>query len=234
MIDRPKVAVLVPAAGRGARIGGTRKQFRELGGSSILHQTLALFDLHPQVDVVVVAAPPKECANLPDELRRAGISKLLDVVPGGSSRQDSVASALAALPPSVEIVLVHDAVRPFLPADRLTAVLDAVFDCGAAALAVPVPDTLRKGDGDSFGSTVLRSGLYRMQTPQGFRRDWLEKAHRQARRSGYRETDDVGLVQRAGYVVRIVKGASTNIKITTPEDWELARALWENIRAETS
>lgn len=233
-MDRPKVAVLVPAAGRGVRMGGTRKQFRELGGSPILHQTLSLFESHLRVDAIVVAVPRGEVTSVRDELRRAGISKLLEVVAGGASRQDSVGSALAALPSTTEIVLVHDAVRPFLAADRITAVIDAVLDFGAAALAVSLSDTLREGSGGSFGSTVPRSGLYRMQTPQGFRRDWFDDAHRTALRDGYQETDDVALVQRIGHDVRIVEGTSTNIKITTPADWELARALWENTRAETS
>lgn len=213
-------------------MGGPRKQFRELGGSPILHRTLSLFEVHPYVDAIVVAAPKDEIQNVRGGLRGAGISKLLDVVAGGASRQDSVASALAALPSSVEIVLVHDAVRPFLPADRISALIEAVRDSGAAALAVPITDTLRVGEGEFFGDTVPRSGLHRMQTPQGFRRDWLEEAHRTAHAEGFLGTDDVALVQRAGHAVRIVEGTSTNIKITTPADWELARAIWENTRAE--
>lgn len=232
MSDRRKVGVLVPAAGRGERMGGPRKQFRELGGSPLLHQTLSVFERHPHVDAVVVAAPQDDITNLRAELRRAGISKLVDVVAGGSSRQDSVASAMTALPEFVDIVLVHDAVRPFLPADRITAVIDAVRECGAAALAVPVSDTLRGGDGVWFGSAVPRAGLYRMQTPQGFRRDWFEEAHRKTHADGFQDTDDVALIQRLGHAVRIVEGTTANIKITTPADWELARALWENARAE--
>lgn len=232
MTDRRKVGVLVPAAGRGVRMGGSRKQFRELGGATILHRTLSLFEVHPQVDVIVVAAPMDDVQNVRDELRATGMSKLLDVVVGGASRQDSVASALSALPPWVEVVLVHDAVRPFLPADRISAVIEAVCKNGAAALAVPLSDTLRTGNGGIFGNTVSRSGLHRMQTPQGFRRDWFEEAHQKARAEGFQETDDVALVQRAGRPVRIVEGTSTNIKITTPADWELAHAIWENTRAE--
>lgn len=213
-------------------MGGPRKQFREIGGSSILHQTLSLFDVHPHVDVIVVAVPQDESADLPGDLRRAGISKLLDVVAGGATRQDSVAAALSALPPSVDVVLVHDAVRPFLPPERITAVIEAVREYGAAALAVPLTDTLREGNDGAFGATVPRSRLYRMQTPQGCRRDWFETAHRQAQIDGYQETDDVALIQRLGHTIRIIEGTSSNIKITTPEDWDLARALWETTRSE--
>ena len=234
MIDRPKIGVLIPAAGSGTRMGGLRKQFRELGGLPILHQTIAVFEEHPSVDAIVVAAPVDEVENLRRMLRAAGIAKLLNVVPGGASRQDSVASALAALPPSVEVVLVHDAVRPFLPPDRVTHVIEAVFERGAAALAVPLSDTLRRGRTDVFEDAVERTDLYRMQTPQGFRRDWFEEAHRKAQAEGYQETDDVALVQRLGHSVSIVEGTSTNIKITTPADWELARAIWDSTQTEAS
>lgn len=229
MNDSSNVAVLVPAAGSGKRMGGTRKQFRLLGGAPILHRTLGIFESHPLVGSIVVAVPPSDVADLAAGLRRDGIHKLSDVVPGGDSRQASVAAALAVLPETVEIVLVHDAVRPFLSGEHVTALIEAVRECGAAALAVGVTDTLRLGADEYFERTIPRSGLYRMQTPQGFRRDWFDDAHRSARQAGYRETDDVALVQRMGHEVRIVDGSSTNIKITTDADWELAQALWQSV-----
>jgi len=134
--------------------------------------------------------------------------------------------ALRAVPSSVEVVLVHDAVRPFIAAEAITEVVDAVRAHGAAALAVPVADTLRSGTNDTFGETVPRADLYRMQTPQGFRRALFEAAHRQAMDAEIIATDDVELVQRAGHDVRIVTGSTQNFKITTPEDWELAQRLW--------
>ncbi len=213
---------------------GKRKQFRLLGGTPILVRTLAVFESHPLVGSLVVAAPPREVAALEDTLRRAGIRKLLDVVPGGATRQESVAAALAALPEDVSVVLVHDAVRPLLPSDRVTAVIEAVREWGAAALALPVADTLRRGQDDAFGPIVSRAGLYRMQTPQGFRRDWFEEAHRAAQNGEYDATDDAALVQRIGRTVRIVEGTSTNVKITTPSDWELAEALWESMHSPAS
>lgn len=234
MNDRPNVAVLVPAAGRGLRMGGEPKQFRDLGGAPILQQTLSIFQAHPDVDAIIVAAPSNEVVNLRGRLRHAGISKLMDVVAGGASRQDSVGAALGALPSSVDIVLVHDAVRPFVPADRISAIVQEVRKYGAAALAISLSDTLRKGSDGAFGATVPRSGLYRMQTPQGFRRDWFEDAHKKAQQEAYQETDDVALVQRLGHPVRIVPGASTNIKITTPDDWQLAQALWASSRTAIS
>lgn len=223
---RPDVAVVVPAAGEGRRMGGRRKQFRQLGGRPLLEQTLWLFERHPEVDHLYVAAPAEACDPLAHALHDSGIRKLASVVAGGATRQASVAAALQALPPSVGVVLVHDAVRPFVRPDEVTAVIRAVAENGAAALAIPVTDTLRRGVGALLGETVPRDGLYRMQTPQGFRRDRLLAAHERARADGYLATDDVDLVQRLGDPVSLVQGGSHNVKITTAEDWAWARHFW--------
>lgn len=221
-----RVAVLVPAAGQGTRMGGERKQLRLLGGKPLVVQTLLVFDRHPSMDLLVVAAPAAELEALRARLGTAGLHKLHAVVAGGATRQESVAAALAAVPGDVDVVLVHDAVRPFVDPGDVTAVLAAVREHGAAALAIPVTDTLRRGRGDVFAGTVPRSGLFRMQTPQGCRRDWFDAAHAEAQRTGYQATDDVDLVQQLGHPVRIVPGSTRNIKITTPDDWELAGLLW--------
>ena len=218
--------MLVPAAGAGTRLGGQRKQFRLLGGKPLLVQTLRVFDRHPLVDHLVVAAP----ASAPDELEALlaaeAFSRPCTVVPGGETRQASVGAALAAVPAGTGVVLVHDAVRPFVPEADVTAVVEAVRAHGAAALAVPVSDTLRGGEAGWFGATVPREGLYRMQTPQGFRRDWFEAAHRAARAEARQATDDVDLVRAIGHPVRIVEATGLNLKVTTAADWELARTLW--------
>jgi 2-C-methyl-D-erythritol 4-phosphate cytidylyltransferase len=221
------VAVLVPAAGQGLRLGGsTPKQFRQLGGQPLLVQTLLRFEHHPAVDHLVVAAPAAELASLRDVLPAAGLTKLAAIVAGGATRQDSVGAALAAAPEGAGIVLVHDAVRPFITAESISAVIAAVWADGAAALALPMTDTVRRGVEGRFGETVPRAGLYRMQTPQGFRRDWFTAAHAAAVRRGFQATDDVDLVQHLGHSVRIVPGSPRNVKITTPDDWDLARLLW--------
>lgn len=225
--DRPSpgVAVVVPAAGQGTRLGGRRKQFRRLGGRPLLAQTLLVFERCAAVDALVVAGPPGEAAALERRLRAEGLEKLHAVVEGSASRQASVAAALAVVPEASSVVLVHDAVRPFIEEKRVEAVIEAVRAEGAAALAVPVADTLRRVADGTFGATAPRETLYRMQTPQGFRRAWLAEAHTAAR-SGPPATDDVELVQRVGYAVRLVEGDAHNFKITTPEDWLLARRLW--------
>ena len=220
------VAVLVPAGGAGTRLGGRRKQFRTLGGQPVLVQTLFAFDKHDGVDHLVVAAPSDELTATTDMLRAAGLSKLTAVVEGGASRQKSVRNALRAVPSPVTITLVHDAVRPFVGSAAITRVIEASRSHGAAALALPVADTLRRGADDVFGETVDRAGLFRMQTPQGFRRSWLEDAHRQAAADDVQATDDVALVQRIGHEVRIVEGHRRNFKITTTGDWQMAQQLW--------
>ncbi len=235
-----RVAVVIPAAGAGRRLGGARKQFRTLGGAPVLVRTAEVFERHPEVEALVVVGPPGEAEALGDELRGHGLAKLHAIVGGGATRQASVGKGLAALPEAAGLVLVHDAVRPFLPADRLTAVIEAARRHGAAALAVPVADTVRRGETDSgdaacgdaacgdaaFGETLPRDGLWRMQTPQAFRAEWLRAAHAAAELGGPTGTDEVELVQRLGHGVRVVEGSALTFKITTPADWTLAEALW--------
>jgi 2-C-methyl-D-erythritol 4-phosphate cytidylyltransferase len=221
-----EVAVLIPAAGQGTRLGGRRKQFRVLGGKPVLVQTIDVFERHPEVDHVIVATPAEAVKPLRQELRRVGITKLRGVVSGGGTRQDSVAAALAATPETVSVVLVHDAVRPFVRLSQVSEVIAAAREFGAAALAVPVTETLRHGMNQRFGTTVDREQLYRMQTPQGFRKDLFQEAHRRAAEENVSATDDVELVQLLDSEVVIVEGGELNVKITTPEDWERATQFW--------
>ena len=224
----PIVTVLVPAAGRGVRMGGPRKQYRDLGGAPLLIQTLRVFERHPRVDHIVVAAPEDDTEWLASDLHTRGFRKVHTVIPGGDSRQASVAAALdTALPgrsvsSDKDIVLVHDAVRPFVPADRIDAVISTALREGAASLALPVTDTLRAVSQGVFSETVDREQLCRMQTPQAFRRAWLEEAHRLARSEGREASDDVTLVQYIGRPVALVEGSALNIKVTTQADYELA------------
>ncbi len=225
MIEGP-VAVLIPAGGRGIRLGGPRKQFRRLGDEPVLVHTLRVFDRHPDVAHLVVAVPEEARKALLVELRRVGLTKLTAVVAGGQSRCESVRAALAATPPEAGILLVHDAVRPFVDARDIGAVVQGVRRSGAAALGIAVTDTMRYGEDGRFGESVSRKGLYRMQTPQGFRRDWFERAHRLAEERRLAATDDVEIVMQVGQSVEIIAGSWRNLKITTPEDWEFAQLLW--------
>lgn len=221
------VWVVVPAAGHGTRMGGDRKkQFRLLGGQPVLVRTLEA--LAASVDGIVVAVGEAETASVQTMLSQTPslVETPVHVVVGGATRQASVARGLQAVPGGVPVVLVHDAVRPFVRPEAVQAVADAVAARGAAALAVPVADTLRRGGGDAFGQTVEREGLWRMQTPQGARREFLVAALEQAERDGLEATDEVGALSHAGHEVAIVDGDERNIKLTRPADWALGLAIW--------
>ncbi len=210
-------------------MGGKRKQYRRLGDESLLARMLRIFDEHPRIDSIVVAVPPDDLEAVNSDLSDFGIQKLHRVVAGGSTRQESAAAAFNAAPEVAGAVLVHDVARPFLPPDRIDAVIDAVELYGGAALALPASDTLRRVERESFGETIPRDGTYRMQTPQGFRSDWYAEAHRAAIRDQFTATDDVALVERIGKRVRMVRGSALNFKVTTSEDWLLAQALWHHL-----
>lgn len=213
------VGVVVPAAGAGTRLGpGTPKALRLLGGEPLLVHAVRRLRECPSVGPVVVAAPPAEVeqvqALVPDAL----------VVAGGAERQDSVAAGLAALPAEVDLVLVHDAARALVPVEVVEAVV-AALRAGAPAVVpvVPVADTVKRVDVDgNVVRTLPREDLRSVQTPQGFRRDVLEAAHRTATAAA---TDDAGLVEAAGVTVRTVAGSPLAFKVTAPFDLVVAEAV---------
>lgn len=206
-------AALIPAAGSGTRLGLGHKAFVTVGGLSLLARSVAA--LAPHVDEVLVALP--DGMELP-----LGINARAIV--GGQTRQDSVRRLLRAT--VADTVLVHDAARPFLSADIVLTLLEAVAETGAATVALPVADTLVGADaGEMWGAAVSREGLWSVQTPQGFRRELLLRAHAQAAADGHAATDDAGLIARQGGAVRLVRGDTRLFKVTTPGDLALAQAL---------
>jgi 2-C-methyl-D-erythritol 4-phosphate cytidylyltransferase len=219
----PSVAVLVPAGGIGARLGRrTPKQFLRIAGAAILVRTLTHFLRHPAVRAIVVAAPAEHLTRTRRLVGRAG-RRPVEVVAGGATRQESVWNALQAVPADAEIVLVHDAVRPFIDRRLLDAVVAAAAAHGAAICALPIAETVKRVRGDVVESTLDRSELWAVQTPQAFRSALLREAHDKARRDGAVGTDDAMLVERLGHPVRVVPGLAGNVKITTPEDLRRAR-----------
>lgn len=220
----PDVAVIVPSAGQGTRMGeAVPKQYLDLGGVPVLVQTLRALAAHPDVRQAVIVASPDAVAEAHAALRAAPTTLDVKVVAGGATRRASVQNGLAALDASARIVLVHDAVRPFVSLRMLDDVIRTARTYGAAVPAVPVADTLRRAADDTFGETVDRSGVYAVQTPQGFRRDLLERAFYEIADDA---TDDAALVAALGHPVRLVLGDRRNLKLTTPDDLALARALW--------
>jgi 2-C-methyl-D-erythritol 4-phosphate cytidylyltransferase len=216
---RGDVAVLVPAAGLGLRLGaGIPKALRLLAGRSLLSYALQRVVAGPSVGCVVVAAPPGEPEGL------GPLPAPVTVVPGGATRQASVAAALAAVPDGFDIILIHDAARALAPTSLIEAVAAAVRAGHDAVIPVlPVVDTVKEvaASGRVVG-TVDRSVLRVVQTPQGFRRTVLAAAHAAATDE---HTDDAGMVEKLGVPVHTVPGAETAFKITRPVDLLLAEAL---------
>lgn len=220
------VAALVLAAGRGERLGaGVPKAFVPLAGRPLLLHTLTALACVPELDwiVPVVAASdrPRLEALAPD---LAAIPKLAPAVTGGAERQDSMRAGLAALPADVTLVAVHDAARPFVLPSDVRRVLEAAREIGAALLAVPVTDTIKRVRGGRVVDTPLRSECWAAQTPQAFRVALLREALAKALADGVVATDDVQLVERLGLPVAVVEGDPGNVKITRSEDLTLAAA----------
>ena len=221
-----KIGVVLPAGGKGSRLGGTRKQFRLLGGKPVVFRTVEVFDRHALIDELVIVVPAAFVKETQLQVQGWRLETDVKVVAGGSTRQNSVCNGISALSDEIQLVLVHDAVRPFVTHSQIEDVILAVRKSGGAALAIPLTDTLRRGADGVLEETIPREGLFRMQTPQGFLREWLVDAHRYADENKVQATDEVALVGMIGKKTKIVAGRPDNIKITTSEDWLLAQQYW--------
>lgn len=218
----PRVGVVIPAAGLGARMGGVKKPWLTLLGEPLLLHTLRPFLAHPDVVAVRVALAPEDAVDPPEWLRTR--DPRLACVAGGATRTASVRAALGALP-EVDVVLVHDAARPLVTRAILDRCIAAVRGAPVGAVAGwPASDTLKRVDQDGrVVDTPDRRGVWHAQTPQAFPRALLDRAY--AAWDGQDATDDAALVERAGGTVVMVEGAPTNLKVTRPEDVAVAEAL---------
>jgi 2-C-methyl-D-erythritol 4-phosphate cytidylyltransferase len=207
--------------------GGIAKQYLPLAGVSVLVHTLQVFQASSVVDEIVLAVPKADVANVrADIVERHGFSKVVHVLAGGRERRDSVRNALRCVGPEHTIVLVHDAVRPFVTQALIERVAEAARQSGAATLGIPVQDTVKAVDAAGWVTrTVSRSGLWLTQTPQGFASGMLLAAYGMAEREGWETTDDASLVERMGKPVRMIPGEVENLKLTTPEDFSLGEAI---------
>jgi len=237
-----KVIVIIPAAGLGTRMSAATakkgkkspaptKQFAELAGVPILVRTLRKFLQSPQVAEIFLALRKPEAEQfklaLEKELKSNAGKKTIQVVEGGEHRQQSVANALAKVTAADDdIVLVHDAVRPFVDNDIIASVIAGAQKHGAVIAGVPAVDTIKRVDrtaeGAMVASTIPRERVVQAQTPQGFRYGVLKRAFDDAQAAGFQGTDEASLVERMGHDVAVVMGSPRNIKITTPDDLELA------------
>ena len=223
-----KVCALIPAAGKGRRmVHSVKKPYLKLAQKPILAHTIQRFEQNSAVDaifVIVDRADFDECRAA--VLRSYPFTKVQALVEGGETRQMSVYNGLCALSEDVDFVIVHDGVRPFVTDEVIFACLTAADECGAAVAAVPVKDTIKVANEDSFiVETPARDRLWAVQTPQVFRKSLLEEAHQAAHARQMTATDDASLVEQLGFPVKLVKGSYANLKITTPIDLRVAEVL---------
>jgi 2-C-methyl-D-erythritol 4-phosphate cytidylyltransferase len=219
-------SVIIVAAGSGIRLGvGEPKAFVKLHGRPILHYSLATLAKLQQVAEVVVAIPTGMEKRTRDEVARAGLEVPVKITPGGHERQDSVRAALALTSSEAQVIVIHDAARPFADASLFRRCLEAAFARGAAIAAIPVADTLKRVADGAIVATVKRAGLYQAQTPQAFQRRLLVAAHERAVRERIVATDDADLVEQIGGTVEIVEASALNLKITTRSDLTIAESL---------
>ena len=205
---------------------GRNKVFLELSGVPILLRSLQRFSAVPAVAELIVVVAEDETASVEALLAGAQGLKPWRVTAGGAERQYSIANGMKRLSASADIVLVHDAARPLVSFETIEAVIRAANEKGAAIAAVRAKNTIKAvGEGGLVEATPPREGLWEVQTPQGFRRDLLERAYEKAAQDGFLGTDDASLVERLGEAVFVVESDYGNLKITTPEDLWLAEAL---------
>lgn len=230
-----KVFVIIPAAGLGTRMGAAHagqalprsKQFLELDGVPILIHTLRKFADAPQVDSIWIAMRKAEMEGFSATLAQAALEKPIHLVEGGEHRQESVGNVLDVIPAEAnDLVLIHDAVRPFVSQETIAGVIEQARRYGAAIAGVPAIDTIkrveRRADGAVVEATIPREQIVQAQTPQGFRYGLLSPIFNEARIEGFLGTDEASLLERAGEAVHVVMGSARNFKITTPADLELA------------
>ncbi|MBW1998015.1 MAG: 2-C-methyl-D-erythritol 4-phosphate cytidylyltransferase [Deltaproteobacteria bacterium] len=230
MEARGAVAI-IPAAGKGVRMGdGPYKQFLELDGKPILGLTLEKIQACPSIQAIIVVAPPDQV----DYCRRKviepwGIEKVEKVVTGGQRRQDSVRAGLEASGGRYDIVVIHDGVRPLVATELIETMVSSAKRHRALIAAIPAKDTIKEvGERGLVARTHHRECLWMAQTPQVFRFEDIMEAHYEAQRKGWGDvTDDAQLVEKMGIAVKVIKGSEMNIKVTTHEDFIVARCLLE-------
>lgn len=233
------VTAIVPAAGLGRRMGGSRKPFLEIGGVPVIVHSLLLLQSIESITEIIPAVRPEDMPDMRAMIERYEITKAVRIASGGAERQDSIFNALQLVDcaSACGIVLVHDAVRPFADAAMVLRLIDTAADGFGAIPCVPVKDTVKLvGDNGFIESTPSREKLVAVQTPQAFPCDMLKRAYESAMADGVYATDDAALVERigghagqAGWRVKVIPGSYDNIKITTPEDLGIAEIIWRRM-----
>lgn len=223
-----KTVAVIPAGGSGKRLKShIAKQYLLLDGVPVLVQTLRAFQNSPDIDEIILALPAEDIVHIRQELvEKYSLTKIVNAVPGGAQRQDSVKNGLDAIKGDCGIVVIHDAVRPFVTEELISRVVGEAKATGAAVAGVKTKDTIKEvGENDIVGRTVPREKLWLVQTPQAFQYELLKEAYKSACDEKFYGTDDASLVERMGKEVKMVEGFYENIKITTNEDMQTADAL---------
>ena len=233
-----RIVAILPAAGLGTRMGAeTPKQFLELDGVPIVILSLRRIATCEEITDIIVATRGNGIPRLEERIRNEKFRQKVRLVAGGDSRQESVARALEEVPEDAEIVLVHDAVRPFVTREQIARVIEEARRCRAAILGIPAMDTVKEVKRTSLPedvalitATIPRERVVLAQTPQAFTTKLLKDAFKSAQADGINASDEAGLVERMGHDVHVVLGSERNIKITKPADMELARFYLERER----
>ncbi|MFS0780089.1 2-C-methyl-D-erythritol 4-phosphate cytidylyltransferase [Neobacillus sp. 3P2-tot-E-2] len=217
--------VIIPAAGQGKRMGaGKNKLLLELNNIPLLIHTLRVFEEDQLCQGIILAVNPLDTEEFKYLLNKYKVKKVMDLVPGGKERQDSIYNALKTIK-NDGIILVHDAARPFILKEHIHRLLDTAQETGAAIIGVPAKDTMKTVGNHVVMATVERSSLWAVQTPQAFRFSILFKAYEHAEKEHFIGTDDSSLVERISHPVTMVEGDYDNIKLTTKEDLFFAQAI---------
>jgi len=226
------VCAIIAAAGRGERMGGSiPKQFLEIKHKPILAHTLEKFCQCELIDRIIIVAPKDwQQYIIENVIEKYHILKVNIIVSGGATRQESVYCALKVVNEQTSIVVIHDAVRPVVTADLLRKVINKGKETGAAVLAVPVHESLKKVSRKQVACSLNRDSVWLVQTPQVFKRDLILNAYQQAFFNCRTASDDSELVEYLDYPIHVVAGSRANIKITTPEDLKLAEILLGQLR----
>jgi len=227
-LTAPDVGIVIVAAGLSSRTGdGELKQFKWVAGRPMLLHSLQLFQSRPDVAMVVCVVPRQYVGDPPPWIFQSDSDRLLLSV-GGRTRSESVRNGLADLPASCRVILIHDAARPLVPMAVVDRVVEAARGGTSAIAALPVVDTLKAVDAAGrIVRTVSREGLWRAQTPQGFPRHVIERAHQTAMDGGYDGTDDAALVELIGVPVMVVRGSERAMKVTEAGDFSRVEAMHE-------
>lgn len=225
-----RCAVVVAAAGSSTRMGGKDKILLPLGDQPVLARTLRALELCPHVTEIVVVTRRDLIVPIGQLCRDCGFQKVTKVVPGGETRTQSVLNGVGEISKDAELIAIHDGARPLVTQRLLDEVITRAAQCGAAAPAVPVKDTIKRAKDGVVEATLERSELFAVQTPQVFQADLIRTALTRAIEENAPLTDDCGAVERLGIGVALTQGDYRNLKLTTPEDIAMAEALleWED------